>query len=156
MSGPRTLLRFSQVRRTERVDSPADEGQMALGRYFQADCLSSDAVGTFVYPAGLAVAGVPQVTKVDLLTMGKFPAIGMIVEKSSATRCLVQARGEVEVSPAVLIPGHSYFIGLDGLLSDGPPVPGSGTRAAIQCVALAFDVGRLLLNVHPTVFLRSG
>jgi hypothetical protein len=156
VAGPRTLVRFSQVRRTEKVDSTADEALMALGRYFQADCLALDVVGMFVYVTGSAVLGIPQVTKVDIQTYGKYPAVGMIVEKPTATRCLVQAFGEIAVLPAALIPGRPYFVGLDSLLTNIPPAPAPGTRAAIQAVGTAIDDGRLLLNVHPMLFLRSG
>lgn len=156
MAGPRTLVRFSQVRRTEKVDSTADEALMALGRYFQADCLASDVVGMFVYVTGSAVLGIPQVTKVDIQIFGKYPAVGMIIEKSTATRCLVQVFGEIAVSPAALVPGRPYFVGLDGTLTNIPPAPAPGTRAAIQAIGTAIDDGRLLLNVHPMLFLKSG
>lgn len=156
MAGPRTLIRFSQVRRTEKVDSTADEALMALGRYFQADCQSSDVIGMFVYVTGSAVSGIPQVTKVDIQTFGKYPAVGLIVEKATATRCLVQVFGEIGVSPAILVPGRPYFVGLDSMLTNVPPAPAPGTRAAIQAIGTAIDDGRLLLNVHPSLFLRSG
>ena len=152
----RTLIRFSQVRRTERVDSPADEAQMALGRYFQADCQATDDVGVFVYVTGPAVSGVPQVTKADIQTPGKFPAVGIIVEKSSSTRCLVQVRGEIEVSPAALVPGQPYFVGLDSVITNIPPDPAPGIVAAIQSIGTAIDTGRLLLNVHPNLYLHKG
>lgn len=156
MSPPRTLIRFSQVRRTERVDSPADESQMALGRYFQADCQTSDTIGMFVYVTGAAVLGIPQVTKVDIQTYGMYPAVGIIVEKSTTTRCLVQVFGELEVSPALLVPGRQYFVGLDSVITNIPPAPSPGTMAAIQAIGTAIDTGRILLNVHPQLFLRSG
>lgn len=156
MTPPRTLIRFSQVRRTERVDSPSDESQMALGRYFQADCQVSDAIGMFVYITGPAVSGIPQVTKTDIQTYGKYPAVGIIVEKSTTTRCLVQVFGEVEVSPAALVPGRPYFVGFDSLITNLPPIPLPGTFSAIQAIGTAIDTGRLLLNVHPQLFLKSG
>lgn len=152
----RTLIRFSQVRRTERVDSPADEAQMALGRYFRANCLSTDAVGIFVYVTGPSVGGVPQVSQVDITVPGKFPAVGIIVEKSDPTTCLVQVRGEIEVSPAALVPGRPYFVGLDGVITNLPPAPLPGVTAAIQSIGTAIDLGRLLLNVHAQLYLHKG
>jgi hypothetical protein len=80
----------------------------------------------------------------------------MIVEKATTTRCLVQVLGEIAVSPAILVPGRPYFIGLDSLLTNIPPAPAPGTRAAVQAVGTAIDDGRLLLNVHPQLFLRAG
>lgn len=157
MAPPRTLVRYEQIRRTEPTNTdPLDDGKFAKGRYFQADCLVTDVIGEFVYITGPAVAGVPQVTKVDIQTFGKYPSTGMIIEKSTTTRCMIIVFGEVEVSPSVLIPGRPYFIGLDGMFTNIPPLPAPGTRAAIQAVGTAIDTGRLLLNVHPQLFLRSG
>jgi hypothetical protein len=150
------LLRFSQVRRTERVNAPATEEAMALGRYFQADCQAGDVVGNFVYVTGAGVLGVPQVTKVDVLTTGKYPGVGMIIEKSTATRCVVQGWGEIAVSPAILVPGKVYWIGTDSNLASTPPMAGPGGKAAVQPVGVALDAGRFLVNAHPTLFLRAG
>lgn len=129
---------------------------MALGRYFRANCLSSDAVGVFVYISGPAVGSIPQVTQVDITVSGKFPAAGIIVEKSDPTTCLVQVRGEVEVSPAALVPGKPYFVGLDGVITNLPPAPLPGVTAAIQSIGIAIDTGRLHLNVHPNLYLHKG
>ena len=133
-----------------------DEGKFDKGRYFKANCLVSDVIGTFVYITGLAVSGVPQVTQVDIQTFGKYPAVGMIFEKPTTTLCTVIVFGEVDILSPTLIPGRPYFIGFDGLITNVPPAPGPGTYAAIQSIGTAIDDGRLLLNVHPMMFLRSG
>lgn len=150
----RTLIRYKQVRRVD--GSSNDEAQMANGRAFNADCLSSDSVGMFVYITGPAILSILQVTCADITTTGKYPAVGMIVEKSSATRCFVQVLGELDISPSNLIPGKTYFVGTDGHMTSLPPVPVPFSKIAIQAIGLAIDTGRLLLNVHPAIFLRAG
>lgn len=152
----RTLLRYSQVRRTDRVDAPADDGQFALGRYFQANCQATDAIGHLVYVTGAAIAGVPQVTRADIKATGKYPVIGMLVEKSSLTLCLVQVFGEIAVSPAILTPGKPYWVGLDGLIVEAVPTAGVGERVATQVVGYAIDTGRLLINPERRPTIRVG
>lgn len=153
--GSRTLLRYSQIRRTDRVDSPSDDSSFLGGRYFQADCLASDVIGHFVYVTGPSVSSVPQVNKVDIRVQGRFPAVGMILEKSSFTRCLVVVFGEVAVSPAVLVPGKTYWIGLDGKLTATFPAAGVGECVATQVLGYAIDTGRLLINPErrPTILV---
>lgn len=120
---------------------------------FPADCQPSDTVGMFVYVTGPEVAGIAQVTKVDITTTGKYPAVGVIVSKSSPTRCLVRVTGEYVTSIA-LTPGKPYFVSLTGSLTAVPPVPGAG-RAAVQVVGTAIGINRLRLIVFPQLFLKS-
>lgn len=150
----RTLIRYKQVRRVDGSDS--DESEMADGRAFIADCLVSDVVGMFVYITGPAVLGIPQVTCADISTIGKYPAVGVITEKTTVTRCFVQVLGELEVIPSDLDPGKAYFVGTNGHMTNVPPVPVISGKVAIQTIGVAIDTGKLLLNVHPAIFLRSG
>jgi hypothetical protein len=153
----RTLIRHSQLRRTEPVDyGTLDDEYFSRGRYFAADCLPTDTNGQFVYITGPAVGGWPQVTKVDISTNGMYPAVGVLIEKDTPTRCMVHVIGEFAVSPANLIPGKPYFIGADSMLTHIPPVALVGGFVAVQAVGTAIDYGRLLLSVHPQLFLRSG
>lgn len=153
----RTLIRHSQLRPTEPVDYGAlDEEYFSRGRYFAANCSSTDINGQFVYITGPSIGGLPQVTKVDISTSGMYPAVGVLIEKNTPTRCTVHVIGEFAVSPANLIPGKPYFIGSDSMLTHIPPVALVGGFVAVQAVGTAIDYGRLLLNVHPQLFLRSG
>jgi hypothetical protein len=150
----RPLLRYSQLRRAEPVDAPSNDDSLARGRYFQADCLAGDVVGAFVYITGASIATIPQVTTVDIKVSGKYPAVGMILEKSTSTRCLVIVFGEVVVSPATLTPGKHYWIGTSGLLSATLPAPGVGERVATQLAGYAIDAGRLLISPERRVTIR--
>ncbi len=148
----RTLIRYKQVRRAD--GSGNDESQMVDGRAFAADCLVSDVVGMFVYVTGPAILEIPQVTCTDITTTGKYPAVGVIIEKSTSTRCFVQVLGELDTS--ALDPGKTYFVGADGFMTSLPPIPTPLGKVAVQAIGVALDTGRLLLNVHPAIFLRSG
>lgn len=152
----RTLLRYSQIRRTERVDSPATDALYALGRYFEADCLAGDVVGALVYITGIAVLGIAQVTTADPRALGKYPAVGMIAEKSTATRCLVQTFGESPIVFVGLTPGRVYFLDTTGLVTATPPAPLPGGRCAIQAIGSAIDSGRLLVNPNMQPVVRIG
>ncbi len=114
---------------------------------FQADCPVAVVVGNWVYITGPAVLTIPQVDTVDIKTTGKYPAIGMVVEKSTPTRCLVIVGGEVAFLPATLIPGARYWVGTDGNLTATLPLAGVGERVATQVIGYALDADRLL--IHP-------
>lgn len=124
------------------------------GSSFPADCQATDAVGEFVYVTSAAIMGIPQVSKCDITVAGKFPAIGLIVDKPSATTCIVQVLGEATISPATLVPGKAHFVGFDAKPTAVPPVPGVGF-SAIQPVGTALDTGILWLNVFPQLFIKS-
>lgn len=153
----RTLVRYEQLRRTEPVGAePLDDGKLAKGRYFLADCLLTDVIGHCVYVTGAAILGFPQVTKTNIKTIGLVkPALGIIVEKSAATRCLVMTFGEAEVSPATLTPGQPYWVGDDGKITDVLPVPDPGGKIACQIIGSAIDVGRLLINPERRPTIRT-
>jgi len=153
---PRTLIRHSQVRRAERVDSPATEDQTLKGRYFQADCLATDSIGVFVRILGNPVSGVRQVRRVDVTDQTLMPAVGVIVEKTSLTRCLVQIMGEVIVDPENLVPGKRYFIGRDSELADAPPDPVIGEKIASQVIGIALEPGILLVVPNLMYVVRVG
>lgn len=149
----RTRVRSLDVRRNERVDSIASEDQTLKGRYFEADCLAGVVVGDFVRVAA-SLSGVPQVAKVDITVRGQYPALGVIVEKSSSTKCLVVASGEIITSG--LTPGATYWVGLDSRLSATPPVPTIGGIAACQVVGHALTPTQIVIAPNLTPIIRTG
>jgi hypothetical protein len=155
---PRTLVRYEQIRRVEPTGTvPLDDAALLKGRTFLADCQPTDIVGNCVIVTGPAVLGMPQVTKVDIKTTGLTQAsIGIIAEKSSATRCLVMSFGELAVLPALLIPGKHYWIGDDSNPTSVLPVPDPGQKIACQIIGSAIDTGRLLINPERRPTIRSG
>lgn len=129
---------------------------LAAGNRFAADCLATDAIGDFVRVTGPAVLLFPQVTKVDIKVAGQFPAVGMLIEKTSLTRCTVLVRGEVEVSPPVLIEGKTYWIDTDSQITSTMPLAGSGERVATQRVGYAITNERLIVSVDQSITVRTG
>lgn len=139
MSPPRTLIR-ERDQRVYLPQSPASEFVLEdLGdwRVFEADCSGTDVAGDFVRITGDAVAGYYQVIKADPTDLAQMPALGVIVEKTLATRCIVQRAGNVAATG--LTPGKPYFVGLDGQLDDAPPVPALGAYAVTQDVGVALS-----------------
>lgn len=146
---PRVRIRHKDIRQRAPSTPARDVGeeQTARGRYFEADCLAFDAVGDFVRITGAPALGFFQVSKVDITDPSHLPTAGIIVEKTTSTRCFVVRFGLVDVSsfPSVptLVPQSKYWIGFDGRLRDSLPVPVSG-------IAVAQLVGHAL---SPTEFL---
>lgn len=140
----KTLLRYSRMRRTE-PQTGADDSLFAKGRAYEADCLAGDAIGNFVYVTGPEVSGLPQVSTVDVTDASKVPAVGVIVEKSTATRCVVQVIGETSIFTTV--PGDRYFISTSGTATNVPPTP-SGSDLYQQLVGVGLESSRLLLSFN--------
>lgn len=143
---PRTLLRTRAIR-ADIPQAPAadrDEEKLLRGRYYEAGCLATDAVGHFVQITGPKVAGYRQVSKVDIEDSTTMPAIGVIIEKSNITSCFVQAWGELEYSG--LVEGTRYWVGADSKLADMPPSRVSGKIVVAQIVGVALEDEILLLR----------
>lgn len=149
---PRSYIRHRDLRIvTDDVaskDIDKSEQAFARGRYYEADCSVTDAVGDFVYITGNPVAGLFQVTKVDITDPTHLPTSGIIVEKTTTTRCFVVRFGLVDVSSfpsaPTLTPQARYWIGFDGRLTGSLPIPVSGVGMA-QMVGHAISSTELLL-----------
>lgn len=151
---PRTLLRYDQIRRIERVDSPADDSQFAKGRYFRANCQPADALNNCVRITGITL-GTPDVTTVDVFDKTKMPAVGIIVEKTTTTDCLVQVVGLVETLSGVII-GKRYFIDGAGFPTASMPTPSLGGIACVQTLGVGYDSDILLLEPNYNLMIRTG
>lgn len=88
-----------------------------------AECSVSEAVTDLVCIAGDPPNGYDMVTKADPSNYDKLPAVGVIIEKTAADRCLVMWRGETPEIFTGLESGEIYFLGTDAKLADVPPVP---------------------------------
>lgn len=130
--------------------------ELSQGRRFVADCPADHAIGDFVRVTGPSVAFVRPVEKVNVADSSTMPAIGVIIDKSSATRALVLTLGEIEISPTILVPGKRYFLGEDSQLADAPPTPGPGQKFSAQVVGVAVDVGVLLVTPNTWFVVRVG
>lgn len=111
----------------------------------EADCLASDAIGDVVSAQAAPIAGVMQVTRVDPTDLATMPAVGLIVSKSTTTRCTVLLHGTVPVGTLVDVPpvaNERLFIGLNGRLTATPP-PGP---VLLQVFATSLWGDRLLVR----------
>lgn len=122
---------------------------------FLADCPSALAVEDIVYITGPEILGVAQVDIVDVTDISTAPAIGIIIEKISATRCKVVTVGEITTA-TVLTPGKRYFVGAAGTLSSTIPSPGVGAIAVAQAVGYALDVDRFIFNPELMPIVQKG
>jgi hypothetical protein len=119
-------------------------------KWFEADCLATDALGDCVYITGDAVGDRYQVTKADPTDYSKMPAVGVIVSKVSATQCRVQFIGELVDIYSGLTVRKTAFVGLDGRIAESPPIPAPVGYAFSQTLGTVIDSGRILLtpNFH--------
>jgi hypothetical protein len=144
---PRSLLRYTQVRRVGPPAIDEDDSPYAAGRYFDANCQPSDAAFNCVYVTGVSM-GSPDVTTVNPSNPATMPAVGIIVEKYSATDCLVQVFGLI-TGIFGLVPGQRYFVGPGGTVTTPAPVP----PATLQVIGLSIGPNQLLID--PNFLLAS-
>lgn len=116
-----------------------------------ANCLASDAVEDLVYITGPDVAGILQVTKIDIDDGAKMPAAGVIVAKATPTSCTVRFQGEFDLAVSAFTPGSPVFASASGILSTTPPTrPGVGSRF-IQRLGVALTGTKLVIMPAPLV-----
>lgn len=147
---PHVRIRHKDIRQRTPNTPARDHGeeQTSRGRYFEADCLATDAVGDFVYISGATVGGFFQVAKVDITDPSHFPTVGIVVEKTTTTRCFIVRFGLVDVSSfpsaPTLTPQTKYWIGSDSRLSATMPSPTSGVIVS-QTVGQALSSTEILI-----------
>lgn len=137
---PKTRLRYTQVRRLGTPNVEESDQPYSEGRYFEANCLSSDLVNNCVRVTGVSL-GVPNVTRVDPLLAPTMPAVGIIVQKPTSTTCLVQVSGQV-TSFSPVVAGVWYYVGLTAFPVTTPPA----LPAIPQVIGVGLDTARLLLR----------
>lgn len=137
---PKTLVRYSQVRRLGTPNVQETDSAFAEGRYFEANCLAGDLVNQFVRVVSNTLS-VPDVTKVDPSDASKMPAVGVIVQKPTATTCLVQVSGQI-TSFSPVVAGAWYYVGMTTYpVTVAPALP-----AIQQVIGVGLDAARLLLR----------
>ena len=120
-----------------------------------ADCDAVDVVGDVVRVIGDAVAGVYQSGKINLDDSAKHLVFGVVVQKLTSTRCVVQTSGEIRDVYTGLTPGKVLFVNMASRLSHTVPThPTSGTRVLLPA-ALALSSAALLLQPQVPTVLRA-
>ena len=124
---------------------------------FAANCLVTDIVGKCVYITGPDVAGVYQVSTAEPRDGAtKMPAVGIIIEKSSATDCLVQVTGEMKGVVSGFSAGRPLFVAVDGSLTHVIPTALAGQYAYIQSMGVALTGNSLLVDPDISIIKRIG
>ena len=133
----------------------ASPNQGAAQQFVAALCLATDAVGYAVRINGSKVGDRYSTTKVNIDSIPTFPGIGIIIQKTSSTECVVQTGGIVRDVYTGLTPHKRLFIGPTGQLIEGPPArPTSGFRG-VQPMGVVLSATELLLDVESPIILRA-
>jgi len=112
-----------------------------------ADCPSGIVPDDLVYVTGTAIAGIMQVAKVDVTDRAKMPAYGIVVSKSTATRCVVQTLGQYTTGVS-LTPGKPVYVSATGQpISAKPTLGGAPAIAITQIIGYAWDTNKIFLNL---------
>lgn len=127
----------------------------AISQNLVADCPASAAVKDVVYISADEVAGVFQVSLVNIDSTTTYPILGVIIRKLTTTRCVVQVGGEIEGLYTGLDPGKQLFVNSSARLSHSVPThPGSGVRL-VYPAALALADNVLLLRAGTPTIIRA-
>lgn len=115
-------------------------------RLLDVTCQTTDLVGDLVY----VFASNKVVKKADVGDYFGMPAIGIIINKVTTTRALVQIAGLVKGLYTDLQPGRLYFVGSDSRPSYLPPM--TPMNRFVQPIGTALDTSVLFLqpNTHMT------
>lgn len=120
--------------------TPGNGNVYAAALFFAATCQSSDVLGAFVRAAD----GTNAVTTTS--SSSGYPAIGVIVAKSSATACTVQTYGLCGGIYSGLTPNYRYFVGPNGQPALYTELP----KTARYVQAIGFAVRSNFLFVQPS------
>lgn len=114
----------------------------AVPEFVEADCLVTDVAGDVVRISSDLVAGVYQVTKLDIASAPPEMALGVIISKATDTRCTVQVGGAMSGIYTGLTPGRPLFVGDDSRLTHAVPTrPATGLKSVYHAAsALGSDV----------------
>lgn len=120
----------------------------------RAECTTAEAVGDFVCIADDPPNGLDVVAKADPSDFSKMPAVGVVISKSTPTRCLVQWFGETPDLFSGLSSGEVYFVGTDSRVAEVPPVP-STVPLFTQFIGVATAPTRLYLKPNDRMVRRT-
>ncbi len=142
---------------TIELNDDGDEVIIDASHIFEATCLSTDQVGHCVYiRAGVNGGGNYRVGKSNIELDLKVPAIGIIIDKITATDCFVQCSGELSGFGS-LDPGKMIFVGRDALIQQAPiPEPDPGGQVFIQRMGTALSADTILLDPNFQLVKRVG
>jgi hypothetical protein len=124
---------------------------------FVAKCQLTDVVGNCVYISGPAIGDTYQVTTAEPRDGAtKMPAMGVIIEKTAPTDCVVQVGGEMKGVAGGLTPGKVVFVAVNGTLTHVIPTALVGQLAYIQSMGVAVSGDVVLVDPNFAIIKRRG
>ena len=118
-----------------------------------AECSAAEAVGDLVCIYDDPPNGYDIVRKADPSDFNLMPAVGVVISKTSPTRCFVQWSGETPALFTGLSSGEIYFLGANAKLAELPPVPGPSSMF-VQTVAVATSPTKVYVKPENNLTLR--
>jgi len=118
-----------------------------------AECTAAESVGDIVCIADDPPNGLDIVAKADPSDFNKMPGVGIIIRKSSSTRCVVQWRGETPNLFTGLSSGEVYFVGTNSQLAELPPAP-AGAPLFTQFMGVATAPTRFFVRPNDHMVRR--
>ena len=121
------------------MDSTGTKSQLNVST-FQASCTASESIGDLVY-----LSGSGAVTKADATTVATAPAIGIIVNKPSATVCDVRVGTAIISGFSGLVAGQKQFLSTTagGMTSTAPSTLGN----VVQEIGRAITATQILMQI---------
>jgi hypothetical protein len=113
---------------------------------FSASCSISEVVGDAVY-----LSAANTVARANASNAATAPVIGFIIEKPTASSCVVQTEGEFTY-PSTLTARTTYYLNtVNGSITATPP---SSTGQVIQEIGTTLNTTKLLIKIRPAI-IRS-
>lgn len=119
----------------------------AQALFLRATCQSSDRIGAWVRATDVTNDVTTTTSQLS------YPAIGLIVSKDTATRCVVQTYGLCAGIYASLTPNLRLFVGPDGQATKGSALP-SGT-AYVQPIGFSVRADTFFVQPSGVLFRRD-
>lgn len=152
------LSQIRQIIGTPRWKDAVPENLLSIAHYhnaFPAACLDTDSIGDCVYVRSNPVGGIYQVTRCDPSNLSKFPAVGIIRSKTSATACEVQFSGILAGVYGGMTFGKPLFVGAAGDLVHQPPDPAPGSYMYWQSIGSALGDEEVLIVPGPIIVKKG-
>lgn len=131
---------------TDGASSGGGGGGGTASLTFTASCSISESVGDAVY-----LSAQNTVARANATTSVTAPVIGFIVEKPTASSCVVQTEGEFTY-PSTLVAKTTYYLNtVSGAITSTPP---SSTGNVIQELGTTLNTTKLLIKIRPAI-IRS-
>jgi hypothetical protein len=120
---------------------------------FSATCSAGNAVGDCVYFSGPEIVGVAQVAAADPSTIGKMPAVGVIISKAGPTNCTVQRLGRADLTGAgfSFSAGDRLFVALNSKVSKSVPTPGASPSGYVLVQPIGVAAAPESVELNPSM-----